>query len=120
MLRSFAFDEDGQYVAYAVASEDSTRDGLYVRDLKSTAVTERPLDTRPFGHFSTMSWSEAENHLAFLAVTEDEDGNPIYSVNEWPFIYIKREFARTVRRYNLDMDGKNKADPYDEDTVTIS
>ncbi|WP_456430209.1 S9 family peptidase [Rhodocaloribacter sp.] len=75
-VRAFAFDEEGRFVAYAVAAGDSTRDGLYVRDLRADGAPETTLDARPRGHYASLTWSEAGGSLAFLAATEDDDGEP--------------------------------------------
>ena len=75
-VRSFAFDESGRYLAYAVAAPSDEQYGLFVRDLESDALSELTIDTRPFGHYNNLAWSESDNHLAFLVAVEDEDGEP--------------------------------------------
>lgn len=78
-VRSFAFDEEGRWLAYAVAdpaAADSARDGLYLRDLRAGAERERAVDVRPRGHYGAMTWSEAGGRLAFTVATEDADGKP--------------------------------------------
>jgi dipeptidyl aminopeptidase/acylaminoacyl peptidase len=76
LVRSFAFDEEGRYLAYAVADTTDERTGLYVRDLRTDDVPETALDTREGGHYTHLTWSEADNHLAFLVATEDDEGEP--------------------------------------------
>ncbi len=73
-LRDYLFDEEGRYLAYSVASADSVRDGLYVRDLRSGA--ERSVHAAPFGHYDGLAWAESSPDLAFVASREDEDGEP--------------------------------------------
>ena len=75
-VRAFAFDEEGRFVAYAVAAEAGARDGLYVRDLRADGAPETTLDARPHGHYASLTWSKADGSLAFLAATEDDDGKP--------------------------------------------
>lgn len=75
-VHTFAFDEAGRFVAYAVAADDSTRDGLYVRDLRADGTPETVLDARPHGRYEALAWSEAGGRLAFTAATEDADGEP--------------------------------------------
>jgi dipeptidyl aminopeptidase/acylaminoacyl peptidase len=75
-VRTFAFDEAGRYLAYAVAGPDTTAAGLSVRDLRAAGAPAQALDERPSGHYSALTWNEATGHLAFLAATEDADGEP--------------------------------------------
>jgi dipeptidyl aminopeptidase/acylaminoacyl peptidase len=75
-VRSFTFDEEGRYIAYAVASADNSRDGLYARDLSTAGEPETTIDTRPFGHYAELTFAESGPRLAFIAATEDEDGTP--------------------------------------------
>jgi hypothetical protein len=73
-VRDYLFDEGGRYLAYAVASADSTRDGLYVRDLRSR--DERSIHAAPFGHYDGLTWAERTPDLAFVASREGVDGEP--------------------------------------------
>ncbi len=75
-VRSFAFDEQGHFIAYAVAGADNTRDGLYLRNLQTSGEPESVLDARPFGHYAELSWKEEDSGLAFVMATEDRDGEP--------------------------------------------
>ncbi len=88
-VRSFAFDEQGRFIAYAVASAAPTnganggaggaagsRDGLYARDLSAAGAAETTIDARPFGHYAALTWQERGNGLAFVTALEDEDGEP--------------------------------------------
>ena len=75
-VRSFAFDEVGRFVAYAVAGTDTARDGLYVRDLSASGEPETTLDTRPFAHYAALTWQEEGTGLAFVMAVEDADGEP--------------------------------------------
>jgi dipeptidyl aminopeptidase/acylaminoacyl peptidase len=73
-VRAYLFDEEGDYLAYSVASADNGRDGLYVQDLGSG--TEQAVHSAPFGHYTGMTWTEGSTHLAFVMAIEDEDGQP--------------------------------------------
>ena len=73
-VRSFAFDEEGRFLAYAVASTDNTRDGLYVRDLRASGEPESIVDARAFGHYAELTWAESKAALAFVMAVEDKDG----------------------------------------------
>jgi len=75
-VRSLAFDDQGQFIAYAVAGADNTRDGLYVRDLRASGEPESTLDARPFGHYAELTWGESGAAFAFVMAVEDEDGEP--------------------------------------------
>ncbi|MFC1662079.1 S9 family peptidase, partial [Gemmatimonadota bacterium] len=77
-VRSFAWDEEGRYVAYAVADLDNTRDGLFVREMWAPGEPEASVDARPFGHYARLTWSEnlEAPALAFVMAVEDEDGDP--------------------------------------------
>ncbi|MDP2955154.1 MAG: prolyl oligopeptidase family serine peptidase [Longimicrobiales bacterium] len=72
-VRAFAVSPEGRHVAYAVASPDNARDGLYVRDLGASGEPERTVHAAPFGHYANLTWSE-DGALAFVAATEDADG----------------------------------------------
>ncbi len=73
-VRSWAFAPGAPRIAYAVASSDNARDGLYVRDLVSGS--EAVVDSRPFGHYAELSWSEDGGSLAFVRAEENTDGEP--------------------------------------------
>jgi dipeptidyl aminopeptidase/acylaminoacyl peptidase len=73
-VRSFAFDEGGTRLAYAVASADNANDGLYVRTLASGVATT--VDTRSFGHYDGLTWTKDGASLAFVRSTENEKGEP--------------------------------------------
>ncbi|MEJ2203491.1 MAG: hypothetical protein P8170_05235 [Gemmatimonadota bacterium] len=73
-VRDYLFDEEGRYLAYTMASADSTRDGLYVRELRSGE--QSPVHTMPFGHYDGLTWTESGPNLAFVMAREDEDGEP--------------------------------------------
>lgn len=75
-VRAYAFDEAGPYLAYSVATTAGEGNGLHVRDLRTDAATPQVLDARPDGHYSAITWSEANGQLAFLVATEDEDAKP--------------------------------------------
>jgi dipeptidyl aminopeptidase/acylaminoacyl peptidase len=74
-VRSWAFSDQGSLLAYAAASADNARDGLYVRDMAAGAAGERRVHGRPFAHYQDLTWS-ATGTLAFVASTEDADGEP--------------------------------------------
>ncbi len=71
-VREYGFDGNGQHLAYTVASPDNSRDGLYARELSSGS--ESAIHVAPFGHYSALTWAEDGPKLAFVAATEDEDG----------------------------------------------
>ncbi len=73
-VRSFAFDGTGTRLAYAVASADNARDGLYVRDLASGAETT--VDAHAFGHYAGLTWTKDGSSLAFVRSEEDAKGEP--------------------------------------------
>ena len=77
-VRTYAFDQAGDYLTYAVAQRDSSQDGLFIRplDLASFESSIVALDTRKASHYSHPVWSKANNALAFLASTENEEGKP--------------------------------------------
>jgi dipeptidyl aminopeptidase/acylaminoacyl peptidase len=74
-VRAFTASPEGALVAYAVASPDNARDGLYVRDLAAAGEPERTVHAASFGHYANPTWSE-QGALAFVAATEDSDGEP--------------------------------------------
>ncbi len=71
-VTSFYLDQIGTHIAYAVASTDSARDGLYVRDLNSGS--EVALDQRPMGQYTAVTWADGSPNLAFVASEKAEDG----------------------------------------------
>lgn len=73
-VRAWAFAPDAPRIAYAVASGDPTRDGLYVRDLADGRETT--VDTRALGHYAGMAWSEDGAALAYVRAVESADGEP--------------------------------------------
>ncbi|HKJ01758.1 MAG TPA: hypothetical protein VJ997_04865, partial [Longimicrobiales bacterium] len=72
-VRSYAFAEDGDALAYAVASDDQGRDGLYVQRL--SAGSETTVHASPRGAYSSVTWS-GDGALAFLVTREGDDGKP--------------------------------------------
>jgi len=72
-VRSFAMSPEGRQVAYAVASPDNARDGLYVRDLAAAGEPERTARASAFGTYAALTWSKTGS-LAFVSATEDADG----------------------------------------------
>jgi len=77
-VRSWGWDEEGRWLAYAVASPDNSRDGLYVREVAAPGEPELVVDARPFGHYAQITFSEYINTpaLAFVMAVEDQDGVP--------------------------------------------
>jgi len=75
-VRAYVFGPAGAAIAYAVASADNARDGLYVRTLSQAGEPESVLDARSFGHYAELTWTEAGDRLAFVMAVEDEDGTP--------------------------------------------
>ena len=63
---------DNDLIAYTVASADNARDGIYARRLGGV---EQAIHSEPFGHYAQLTWGD-QGSLAFVAVTEDEDGEP--------------------------------------------
>jgi dipeptidyl aminopeptidase/acylaminoacyl peptidase len=74
-VRTFTFAPEGRRLAYAVASADSARDGLYLRDLAGTGEAERTVLAEPRGHYAALTWHET-GALAFTASVEDDEGEP--------------------------------------------
>jgi len=68
-VRAYSFS-DGSRIAYAVATADNARDGLYARELGGV---EHTLRAEAFGHYDDLTWSES-GRLAFMAAVEDADG----------------------------------------------
>jgi dipeptidyl aminopeptidase/acylaminoacyl peptidase len=72
-VRSYTFAHDGDALAYAVASTDENRDGLYAQRLSDGVETTVHALTR--ANYSSVTWSK-EGALAFLMTREDEAGKP--------------------------------------------
>ncbi len=70
-VHDFAFSEDGAWIAYTIAHPDSTRDGLFARDLATG--TTHTLDARANAVYGPLVWSKSGT-LAFVAATEDAEG----------------------------------------------
>jgi hypothetical protein len=75
-VRSFAFDEEGKYLAYVVAAPDGMGDGLYLISLAQGGLPVIPLDTATFAHIETLTWWEEGARLAWVSAIEDEEGKP--------------------------------------------
>ncbi|MGD8698243.1 MAG: prolyl oligopeptidase family serine peptidase [Gemmatimonadales bacterium] len=75
-VRSFAFDERGEYLAYGVAAPDGAGDGLYLLDLSESSSTVMALDTASFAYIETLAWWEEGTGLAWVAAIENEAGEP--------------------------------------------
>lgn len=69
-VRAYLMSPEGRRVAYAVATPDNQRDGLYVRDLGGS---EETVHAAPFGHYAQLAWSKTGS-LGFVAATENTDG----------------------------------------------
>jgi dipeptidyl aminopeptidase/acylaminoacyl peptidase len=74
-VRAFAVSPHRPLVAYAVASPETARDGLYIRDLSVEGAPEKVVHAAAFGHYAQLTWSEVGS-LAFVAATENTDGEP--------------------------------------------
>jgi len=72
-VRSFAFDEDGGWMAYVVASPDGAADGVYLRSLAPDAAP-RELQARPFARAESLAWWRGGARLAWVMAEEDEKG----------------------------------------------
>lgn len=77
-VRTFAFDDANRHIAYAVATIDEEKDGLFALSLDTAFSENTPItiDTRDRSHYTQLAWSETTNALGFLAATEDEKGEP--------------------------------------------
>jgi dipeptidyl aminopeptidase/acylaminoacyl peptidase len=75
-VRSFAFDEEGKYLAYVVAAPDGMGDGLYLVGLAVGGLPVTSLDTATFAHIETLAWWEEGARLAWVSAIEDEEGEP--------------------------------------------
>ncbi|MBM3285443.1 MAG: hypothetical protein FJY81_06180, partial [Candidatus Aminicenantes bacterium] len=72
---SYAFDEQGRYLAYAMAEPEGLKNGVFCLDLKkegSPALTALAQEKMMYGQ---LTWEKDGNALAFLAATADEKGN---------------------------------------------
>jgi dipeptidyl aminopeptidase/acylaminoacyl peptidase len=74
-VRSFAFHEDGAWLAYVVASPSGEGDGVHLRALEAGA-TSQALDVRPFGRAESLSWWRGGERLAWVMADEDQRENP--------------------------------------------
>ncbi len=74
-VKSFAFDEDGRWLALAVATLQGEGDGLFLRALEAGASLT-PLDTRAFAAVGTLTWWGEGPRLAWVMAEEDEGGEP--------------------------------------------
>jgi len=73
-VRSFAFDEDGSWMAYVVASPDGEGDGVHLRAL-TPGATSWELHVRPFARAESLSWWQEGGRLAWVMAEEDEKGH---------------------------------------------
>jgi dipeptidyl aminopeptidase/acylaminoacyl peptidase len=75
-VRSFAFDEQGRYLAYVVAAPDGEGDGLYVMELQRDGLPVQALDARSFAHIGSWSWWKEGSRFAWVSADEDKKGKP--------------------------------------------
>lgn len=78
-VSSFAFDDSAKVLAYTVAARDSTKDGLFLRDL--AAGTTRPVLTGP-GNYRSFTFDRAQQQYVF---TSDRDA--FGQTNAQPVVY---------------------------------
>lgn len=67
----YSFDDRGGWLGYTVSSNDSTRDGAYLRDLK--AGREVALLTGP-GSYKQLAFDEAGSQVAFMSDRDEHAG----------------------------------------------
>ena len=74
-VQTYAFDEAGETLVYSIAASDSSFDGLFARSLDASLFNDEvmEIDRGPKKRYSALSWSEADNLLAFVASVEKED-----------------------------------------------
>lgn len=72
---SFAYNEKGSKVAYAVADPEGKTNGLFVRDLGKSGLPEKALNVAEKGVFSQPTWQKQGDRLAYLSTAADEKGN---------------------------------------------
>ncbi|KPK64993.1 MAG: hypothetical protein AMS21_05925 [Gemmatimonas sp. SG8_38_2] len=75
-VRTFAFDDQGRYLAYVVAAPDGEGDGLYVVDLQGDDQPVTALEERAFGYIGSWAWWQKGSRLAWVSADEDEKGKP--------------------------------------------
>lgn len=77
-VTDYIFDEQGRWLAYAVSSADSARDGAYVRDLR--AGRELTLLAGP-GSYKQLAFDRSGAQLAFVSDRDDRSASrPRYSL----------------------------------------
>jgi dipeptidyl aminopeptidase/acylaminoacyl peptidase len=73
---SFAFNEKGGRLGYAVGHPDGKSNGLFVRDLAKSGRPEKALSSAEKTVFSQLTWQKKGDRLAYLSSVADEKGNP--------------------------------------------
>ncbi|MGH9481985.1 MAG: hypothetical protein ACRD1L_07805, partial [Terriglobales bacterium] len=66
----FAFDRQGRYLAYTVAAEDRSGNGLELRDMQTGAT--RALDSDDHAIYRGLGWNDAGTALAVLKGVDDK------------------------------------------------
>ncbi|MBN2199880.1 MAG: S9 family peptidase [Candidatus Aminicenantes bacterium] len=69
---SFAFDESGAFLAYDRLGPEETDNGLYLRLLKKPGCPEKAVERAQGVRYSSLTWSEKDGHLAFVAAPLDD------------------------------------------------
>ena len=83
-VTAFAFDSAAHFLAYTIADTIGATNGVFVRDLRREGQPERSLLTRMNGTFTHLTWSNANNKLAFVAATLDDKERPLpASLDVW-------------------------------------
>ncbi|MFC1791098.1 prolyl oligopeptidase family serine peptidase [Gemmatimonadota bacterium] len=72
-IKSFSFDEEGDWMAYVVATPDGQGDGIYLRTLSSGGRV-LPLEARAFSSVETVEWWSEGSRMAWVMAEEDEEG----------------------------------------------
>jgi len=71
----FAFDEEGERLAFVVSSSDGEGDGVFLLNLASDSEILE-LQAEAFSHVRSMAWWTEGSRLAWVFSQEDEDGEP--------------------------------------------
>lgn len=72
---AYAFDEQGRYLAYTVASQDGKKNGLFCIDLKKEGNPSFSIQVKEKTIYRELTWEKSGRGLAFLASSTDEEGN---------------------------------------------
>jgi len=75
-VTTYAFDSTSRFLAYSLADTAGAVNGLYVRRLDQPGAPEDTILAGVNGAYTHLTWSNANNKLAFVAATMDEKEKP--------------------------------------------